>query len=156
MVHVCNAYIAPYDPNKYSELKFWLPTVLSTAHLLPCSTSRLFMGKHPKKARQAHRNHHDFSGVKKNFSSHGISRKASPGKPKKATKGGKQLKPIVPFRASDRILLVGEGEWVWLYLHLYRESIFIHCTVVGTRAKPRAHTSLFGGLQTIHLMLYSN
>ncbi len=80
------------------------------------------MGKPPKKARPTKRNHHDFStrvgggGVKKNFSHHTEVAKqstlASSQKKSKAVKnakGGQQLRLVLPFRAADRILLVGEG-----------------------------------------------
>jgi hypothetical protein len=68
------------------------------------------MGKQQKKSRQTNRNHHDFSAVKKNFSSIKAAKKAAPSKPPKKGTQTQAVKPVVPFSPSDRILLVGEGQ----------------------------------------------
>jgi hypothetical protein len=61
------------------------------------------MGKSQNKPRQANRNYHESSGIKKDFSGHD--------RPKKLVQGkaSKTVRPVVPFRPSDHILLVGEG-----------------------------------------------
>jgi hypothetical protein len=68
------------------------------------------MGKQHGKPRQTHRHHHDFSEATNKFSSSGLVKKSAPSNPSKKGKQPQHVKAVVPFRPSDHILLVGEGQ----------------------------------------------
>ncbi|KAF7508500.1 hypothetical protein GJ744_009213 [Endocarpon pusillum] len=69
------------------------------------------MGKQHGKPRQAHRHHHDFSEAKNKFSRSGLVKKSAPSNPSRKGKQPQHVKAVVPFRPSDHILLVGEGDF---------------------------------------------
>ena len=77
----------------------------------PSKTFFTPMGKQHENLRQTHRHHHDFSEAKKKFSSSGFVKKSAPSNPSKKGKQPQHVKAVVPFRPSDHILLVGEGQY---------------------------------------------